>query len=220
MPISAETFHFCVMTNTERFSTIYPVGVLHLYYKDYQNLRDASWKILLDCGINRLPVDIDMICRRLGVRVLSYDVGAELIERGHLSGQRVKGIHRKKPCQVVTHLTGQREIEADKSIPSVDYIKSADRNQGGPAMPKLKQSAKVRMYRAFMAALRYGQELRGEKDADTARLMPRSTATYYKHIKNLDMFTREELRVLIPRYFTDRQLCDAFGVEYHGFTTN
>lgn len=55
-----------------------------MYYKDYQNLRDASWKILLDSGINRLPVNIDAICRKLGVRVLSYDAGAELIERGHL----------------------------------------------------------------------------------------------------------------------------------------
>lgn len=87
-------------------------------------------------------------------------------------------------------------------------------------MPKLKASAKVRMDRAFMAALRYGQELRGEKDIDTAKLMPKSDVTYYRHIRNLDMFTREELRILIPRYFTDRQLCEAFGVEYHGATPN
>jgi len=37
-------------------------------------------------------------------------------------------------------------------------------------------------------------------------------------LHNLDGFTREELRILIPRYFNDRQLCDAFGVEYHGGT--
>lgn len=72
------------MTNRERFTKIYPVEVLQLYYRDYQNLRDASWRILLDCGIDRLPVDIDTICRKLGVRVLSYDAGAELIERAHL----------------------------------------------------------------------------------------------------------------------------------------
>lgn len=83
-------------------------------------------------------------------------------------------------------------------------------------MPKLKESAKVHMDRAFMAALRYGQEMRGEKDVDTAALMPKSTATYYRHLRDLDMFTREELRILIPRYFTDRQLCEAFGVEYRG----
>ena len=87
-------------------------------------------------------------------------------------------------------------------------------------MPKLRESPKERMDRAFMAALRYGQEIRGEKDLDTAQLMPKSRSTYYCHLRDLDKFTREELRVLIPRYFTDRQLCEAFGVEYHGATQN
>lgn len=85
-------------------------------------------------------------------------------------------------------------------------------------MPKLRESPKARMDKAFMAALRYGQAMRGESDKDTMRLMPKSTATYYKRLRNLDGFTREELRILIPRYFNDRQLCDAFGVEYHGAT--
>ena len=85
-------------------------------------------------------------------------------------------------------------------------------------MPKLRDTPKTRMDRAFMAALRYGQAMRGETDKDAMRLMPKSTATYYKRLHNLDGFTREELRILIPRYFNDRQLCDAFGVEYHGGT--
>ena len=58
------------------------VTVLH--YKSYQNMRDATWKILLDCGIDRLPVDIDTVCEKLGICVLSYDAGAEVIERAHL----------------------------------------------------------------------------------------------------------------------------------------
>lgn len=87
-------------------------------------------------------------------------------------------------------------------------------------MPKLRESPKERMDRAFMAALRYGQALRGEKDPDTVQIMPKSRATYYAHLRNPDKFTREELRILIPRYFTDRQLCEAFGVEYHGATPN
>lgn len=53
-------------------------------YRDYQNTRNASWKILLDCGIDSLPVNINAICRSLGVRVFSYDEGAEIIERAHL----------------------------------------------------------------------------------------------------------------------------------------
>ena len=85
-------------------------------------------------------------------------------------------------------------------------------------MPKLRESPKARMDRAIMAGLRYGQELRGEKDTDTIKLMPKSPATYYKRLRDLDSFTREELRIIIPRYFNDRQLCEAFGVEYHGAT--
>lgn len=85
-------------------------------------------------------------------------------------------------------------------------------------MPRLRESPKARMDRAFMAGLRYGQELRGEKDADTIRLMPKSPATYYKRLRDLDSFTREELLILIPRYFNDRQLCEAFGVPYCGAT--
>ncbi|MBQ3557824.1 MAG: ImmA/IrrE family metallo-endopeptidase [Oscillospiraceae bacterium] len=41
-------------------------------YKNYQNARDAAWKILLDCGVERLPVDLKDICRQLGVRVRRY----------------------------------------------------------------------------------------------------------------------------------------------------
>ena len=86
-------------------------------------------------------------------------------------------------------------------------------------MPKLRESPKTRMDRAFITALRVGQAKRGEKDRDTAQIMPKCVSTYYSHLREPDKFTREELRILIPRYFTDRQLCEAFGVEYHGATT-
>lgn len=49
-----------------------------------QSVRAAAMQTLLDCGISRLPVDVDAVCRKLGIRVLSYDVGAEVIERAHL----------------------------------------------------------------------------------------------------------------------------------------
>lgn len=41
-------------------------------YRDYQNVRDAAWRILLDCGIDRLPVDLNIICKKLGVRVIPF----------------------------------------------------------------------------------------------------------------------------------------------------
>ena len=54
-------------------------------YKDYQNVRDAAWKILLDCKIERLPVDLGLICRTLGVRAASYQSAEVLIQRRNLS---------------------------------------------------------------------------------------------------------------------------------------
>lgn len=54
-------------------------------YKDYQNVRDAAWKILLDCKIDRLPVDLNLICRTLGVRTASYQSAEALIRKRNLS---------------------------------------------------------------------------------------------------------------------------------------
>lgn len=54
-------------------------------YKDYQNARNASWKILLDCGIDRLPVDLNAIRERLGVRIASYKDAKALIRKRNLS---------------------------------------------------------------------------------------------------------------------------------------
>jgi len=61
------------------------VGVLFVNYKDYQNARDAAWRILLDCGIDRLPVDLNTICCKLKVKVLTYGDNAKVIERAKLN---------------------------------------------------------------------------------------------------------------------------------------
>lgn len=86
-------------------------------------------------------------------------------------------------------------------------------------MPKVTISPTQRMNRAFLAALRYGQELRAEKDCDTAKLVrPGRERTYYRRVKAPENFTVAEARIMAQRYFNDRQLCAAFGVEYHGST--
>ena len=54
-------------------------------YRDYQSARDAAWRILLDCGVDRLPVNLNTICRRLKIRVLTYGGNIEIIEQAHLS---------------------------------------------------------------------------------------------------------------------------------------
>ena len=56
-----------------------------MHYKEYQNTRDAAWRILLDCGVARLPVDLNDICARLGVRVISYREADELIRKRNLT---------------------------------------------------------------------------------------------------------------------------------------
>lgn len=54
-------------------------------YKNYQNARDVAWKILLDCKVDRLPVDLNPVCGRLKIRVLSYGRNRELIQRAGLT---------------------------------------------------------------------------------------------------------------------------------------
>lgn len=39
-------------------------------YRDYQNSRDAAWRLLIDCDICTLPVMVTAICHQIGVRVL------------------------------------------------------------------------------------------------------------------------------------------------------
>ena len=58
-------------------------------YKNYQNARDASWRILLDCGVNRLPIDLNVICHKLKIRLFSYHAAARIIERANL-GEAVR----------------------------------------------------------------------------------------------------------------------------------
>ena len=46
-------------------------------YKDYQNARDMAWEILIQEGITELPVNILLLCRRLGVESRYYVPGNE-----------------------------------------------------------------------------------------------------------------------------------------------
>ena len=59
-------------------------------YRNYQNTRDAAWRILLDCKVDRLPVRLNDICRRLKIRVLAYGQNTKLIEQACLS----QAVHR------------------------------------------------------------------------------------------------------------------------------
>lgn len=54
-------------------------------YKSYQQARDASWKILLDCGVDSLPVKITMLCRQLGIGVHTYQSSGDILRQHNLS---------------------------------------------------------------------------------------------------------------------------------------
>lgn len=59
-------------------------------YRDYQNARDAAWRILIDCNIDQLPVNLNTVCRKLKIRALTYGKNTKLIERASLS----QAVHR------------------------------------------------------------------------------------------------------------------------------
>ena len=87
-------------------------------------------------------------------------------------------------------------------------------------MPKKSMSAQERQNREFLVALRAGQTRLGERDSDTAKYMPNCKTTYYQRKNAPEMFTVRDIRILAQRYkFTDYQLCQIFGVEYRGRTT-
>lgn len=48
-------------------------------YKKYQQARDAAWKMLIDCQITELPVNVGQICRHYGWRLTSYQAGQKAI---------------------------------------------------------------------------------------------------------------------------------------------
>lgn len=54
-------------------------------YRDYQNARDAAWRILLDCNVDRLPVRLNAVCRKMKIRVLTYGQSTKMIEWASLS---------------------------------------------------------------------------------------------------------------------------------------
>lgn len=48
-------------------------------YDDYKTARDMAWKILLECGIDALPVRPSVICGHYGWVLSDYQTGASSI---------------------------------------------------------------------------------------------------------------------------------------------
>lgn len=41
-------------------------------YTDYQNARDATWKLLIDQNIQKLPIQMSLLCKALGIAIKLY----------------------------------------------------------------------------------------------------------------------------------------------------
>ncbi len=60
------------------------VGGDFMDYSKYKKSRNLSWQILLNHNITSLPVQVSRICKNLGIAIISYSDGAELIYQLHL----------------------------------------------------------------------------------------------------------------------------------------
>ena len=43
-----------------------------MHYTDYQNARDATWKLLIDQNIKKLPIQMGFLCKTLGITIKLY----------------------------------------------------------------------------------------------------------------------------------------------------
>ena len=49
------------------------IGGGFMNYKEYQESRNAVWQILIDEGVNELPIKVSQICKNLGIITKTYD---------------------------------------------------------------------------------------------------------------------------------------------------
>lgn len=58
--------------------------VFQIDYSKYKKSRNLSWQLLLDNNIRELPVQVSRICKNLGIPIISYSNGANLIRQMNL----------------------------------------------------------------------------------------------------------------------------------------
>ena len=42
-------------------------------YKDYQNVRDTAWRLLIDLNVSELPINTVKVCAELGIKLHYYE---------------------------------------------------------------------------------------------------------------------------------------------------
>ena len=51
------------------------------FYWDYRNARDKAWQIIFNYDVCALPVSMQVLCSRMGIRLFSYSSGINLIRK-------------------------------------------------------------------------------------------------------------------------------------------
>ena len=70
-------------------------------YRDYKNARDAAWQILLDCGVDRLPVRTSVLCRKLGIKLVEGGISQDgystiIYDEPYIVVKESLGVRRKR----------------------------------------------------------------------------------------------------------------------------
>ena len=86
-------------------------------------------------------------------------------------------------------------------------------------MPKLRESPAQQMERVFRATIQYGLARKGQDMSDLVQMAPKCRSTVYKRMRDPSHCTFDEMLLFYKQFFSDRQLCELFDVEYHGTTS-
>jgi len=60
-----------------------------LIYEIYKNVRNSSWKCLLECGINSIPTSLSQICKRYDIKIIKNN---SLQENRLLTNEKAKNM--------------------------------------------------------------------------------------------------------------------------------
>ena len=66
-------------------------------YGLYRNVRNASWKFLIDFNICELPIDVFKICEQLNIQIKSYEELPEIIS---IIGQQGRTVDEEGFCML------------------------------------------------------------------------------------------------------------------------
>ena len=76
-------------------------------YNAYKEARDLAWRVILECGIKELPIDLKVIADTYGIEIISYK---KAVDDGRLSPEKAKGRF------IIESVNGKRTIYINNSL--------------------------------------------------------------------------------------------------------